>query len=83
MEKNEFDRILVEKTEELNRVIDKYLPREEGPQRIVAEAMNYSVRAGGKRLRPMLMQEAFLLCGGKQEDRLFLRSEERRVGKEC
>ena len=72
MEKNEFDRILVEKTEELNRVIDKYLPREEGPQRIVAEAMNYSVRAGGKRLRPMLMQEAFLLCGGKQEDRLFL-----------
>ena len=35
MEKNEFDRILVEKTEELNRVIDKYLPREEGPQRIV------------------------------------------------
>ncbi len=72
MEKNEFDRILVEKTEGLNRVIDKYLPREEGPQQIVVEAMNYSVRAGGKRLRPMLMQEAFLLCGGKQEDRLFL-----------
>lgn len=72
MEKNEFDRLLEEKTGELNRIIERYLPREEGPQRIVEEAMNYSVRAGGKRLRPMLMLETFLLCGGKQEDRLFL-----------
>lgn len=29
------------------------------------EAMNYSVLAGGKRLRPMLMQETYLLFGGE------------------
>lgn len=72
MEKSEFSRILKEKTGDLNKVIESFLPREEGPQRIVAEAMNYSVRAGGKRLRPMLMQETFLLCGGREEDRPFL-----------
>ncbi len=46
-------------------IIRKYLPTEEGPHRTVLEAMNYSVLAGGKRLRPMLMQETFQLFGGK------------------
>ena len=46
-------------------VLKKYLPAEEGYQRTVLEAMNYSTLAGGKRLRPMLMQESFRLFGGK------------------
>ena len=29
--------------------------------------MNYSVLAGGKRLRPMLMQETYRLFGGRSE----------------
>lgn len=68
MERNEFNRLLQEKTEALNRVIERFLPAEEGPQRRVLEAMNYSVRAGGKRLRPLLLWETFLLCGGRKED---------------
>ena len=57
----------IEKKERLvviEEIIKKYLPKEEGYQRIVMEAMNYSVEAGGKRLRPMLMQEAYRLFGG-------------------
>ena len=60
--------------EELNKkasgcedILKKYLPAEEGYQKTVLEAMNYSVLAGGKRLRPMLMQESFRLFGGKDD----------------
>ena len=50
---------------QIDEVVKKYLPPEEGFQRTVIEAMNYSVLAGGKRLRPMLMQETYRLFGGK------------------
>ena len=36
-------------------------------QKTVIEAMNYSVRVGGKRLRPMLMQETYRLFGGEEK----------------
>ncbi len=48
-------------------VITKFLPEEEGFQKTVIEAMNYSFLAGGKRLRPMLMLETFRLFGGDSE----------------
>ncbi len=35
---------------------------------IVIEAMNYSVFAGGKRIRPVIMMEFSSVCGGKEED---------------
>lgn len=54
-----------QKAEIIDEIIKKYLPPEEGPQKLVMEAMNYSVLAGGKRLRPMLMQETYRLFGGK------------------
>lgn len=50
---------------EIDAVLAAYLPKEEGQQRLVIEAMNYSVNAGGKRLRPMLMWETYRLFGGK------------------
>ena len=56
---------LMARVETIEPIIRKYLPTEEGPHRTVLEAMNYSVLAGGKRLRPMLMQETFQLFGGK------------------
>lgn len=52
---------------EIDGIIEKYLPKEEGFQKTVLEAMNYSVLAGGKRLRPMLMQETYRLFGGKSD----------------
>ena len=51
-------------TQEVQEIIEKYLPKEEGFQKTVLEAMNYSVRAGGKRLRPMLMLETYRMFGG-------------------
>lgn len=55
---------ITKRVEQINRIIERYLPKEEGYQRTIFEAMNYSVRAGGKRLRPMLMQETYRMFGG-------------------
>lgn len=60
-----FEKQMEEKTAEIEKMIEKYLPAEEGYQKTVLEAMNYSIHAGGKRLRPMLMQETYRLFGGK------------------
>ena len=51
-------------TEETEAVIRKYLPPEDGYQKTVTEAMNYSVKAGGKRLRPLFMREVYRLFAG-------------------
>ena len=59
-----FDMEMKEHLAEVTEILEKYLPREEGFQKTVLEAMNYSIRAGGKRLRPMLMQETYRLFGG-------------------
>lgn len=59
-----FKEELQKKTREIEELLGRYLPREEGFQKIVLEAMNYSVTAGGKRLRPMLMQETYRMFGG-------------------
>lgn len=55
---------LANKVTEIEEIIKQYLPTEEGDQKLVLEAMNYSVLAGGKRLRPMLMLEAYRMYGG-------------------
>ena len=60
----EFDNEIYTRINYINEVIDKYLPAEEGMQITVIEAMNYSVLAGGKRLRPMILLEIFKMCGG-------------------
>ena len=50
-----FKETLAEKTVHAEDVLTKYLPEEKGYQKKVIESMNYSVLAGGKRLRPILM----------------------------
>lgn len=55
------------RTEEIESIISKFLPKEEGYQKTVIEAMNYSLLAGGKRVRPMLMLETFRLFGGDEQ----------------
>lgn len=54
-----------EKVIAIEAILKKYLPAQEGYQKVIMEAMEYSVLAGGKRLRPMLMQETFRLFGGE------------------
>nr|WP_072525704.1 farnesyl diphosphate synthase [Clostridium sp. Marseille-P3244] len=48
----------------IEEVLRRFLPKQEGQQKIIMEAMEYSLMAGGKRLRPMLMLESFHLFGG-------------------
>ncbi len=50
---------------ETEKIIYKFLPEVYGMQRTIFDAMKYSVMAGGKRLRPVLMNETFKLFGGK------------------
>ena len=40
-----------------------FLPEQDGPAARVTEAMRYSLLAGGKRLRPMLVLAFCALCG--------------------
>lgn len=56
--------LLGQYTEEVEEILWQYLPQENGPQKTILEAMNYSMRAGGKRLRPLLMRETYRLFGG-------------------
>lgn len=59
------------KVEDINRVIREYLPKEEGMQHRVIEAANYSVEAGGKRVRPLIMLETYKLFGGDNESEVY------------
>ena len=62
-----FKEELSAKASHINTLIADYLPAEEGFQKVIFEAMNYSVEAGGKRLRPMLMEETYRMFGGQGE----------------
>ena len=55
---------LTQAVKEAEEIVYSYLPAEEGHQKTIFEAMNYSVKAGGKRLRPLLMREVYRLFGG-------------------
>lgn len=62
-----FNEELATKTKLIEDIILKYLPKEDGYQKTVIEAMNYSILAGGKRLRPILMYETYKMFGGRSQ----------------
>ena len=51
---------------EVERILQNYLPAIDGMQKTVLEAMTYSVMAGGKRLRPIMMLESYRVFGGSE-----------------
>lgn len=59
-----FSEELRERTGQAEEIVYRWLPRQMGRQQTIVEAMNYSVTAGGKKLRPLLMQETFRMFGG-------------------
>ncbi len=63
----DFKKEFEQRKEEINEILNKYLPRKEGLQRTVIDAMHYSVLSGGKRIRAILMLESYRLFGGKGE----------------
>lgn len=58
---------LKEKTQDIEKGFRPYMPKPEGYQKTVLEAMNYSLMAGGKRLRPLFMYEMYQMLGGEDE----------------
>lgn len=67
MDTREFESRLKEDTERAEAVLARFLPKETGCQAGLMEAMNYSLTAGGKRLRPILMWETYRMCGGGRD----------------
>lgn len=65
----EFQTVLDTKTDRVNRLLESFLPKEEGCQKTIFEAVNYSILAGGKRLRPLFMEACFLLFSEGDPDR--------------
>ena len=51
----------------IEEVLKNYLPKTPSYQKTIYDAMEYSVMAGGKRLRPMMMHQSYIMFGGKDE----------------
>ena len=58
---------LLVRAESAEDVVCRFLPDVEGHQGLIFDAMEYSVTAGGKRLRPILMNETYIMFGGKSD----------------
>lgn len=54
------------KSEEIEKIIYKYLPEESIHSIVVIDAMNYAIKAGGKRIRPLLMNLTYKMFGGNE-----------------
>ena len=62
-----FKEELEQRTQSVWEIVEGYLPKEEGLSNNLAKAMNYSMRAGGKRLRPVFMAAMYEMLGGSSE----------------
>lgn len=54
--------------DKINLWLKNYMQHTPGMQEIIYEAMEYSLFAGGKRLRPVLMLETAKMCGGDENE---------------
>lgn len=59
---------LLSRTRRTEEIVCRFLPEEKGWQKTVLSAMNYTMKAGGKRLRPLLMDETYRMYGGQDRD---------------
>ncbi|MBQ9594025.1 MAG: polyprenyl synthetase family protein, partial [Lachnospiraceae bacterium] len=58
------------KVSQVEEILRRFLPSDVTQQRVIAEAMEYALMGGGKRLRPIFMAEVYELFGGTQEDEI-------------
>lgn len=58
--------------QDIEASLEKHLPKPEGEQAVVAEAMRYAALGGGKRLRPFLVIETARMLGGGAEQALIV-----------
>ena len=65
-------KVLQDHVDEINELLEDYLPPEDSHNQELAEAVAYAVQSGGKRLRPMLMLETFrMFAGGREEPEIL------------
>lgn len=62
-----FDEKMKTETNEIEVVLKKYMPKEVSYQKTVIDAMDYTMSAGGKRIRPLLMKKVYELFGGTED----------------
>ena len=62
--KTDFAEMQKQKVRQIENILQEYLPKQKGCQKLIMEAMGYSLMAGGKKLRPMLMKETYELFNG-------------------
>lgn len=60
-----YTEILQQHCDAFERALPDYMPKTGGLQTVVAEAMAYACKDGGKRIRPVLTLEFCRLCGGE------------------
>lgn len=65
MDAETFAREQETKLQEIEEILRNALPQNVSYQRTIQDAMEYSLMAGGKRIRPMLLREAYQLFGGQ------------------
>lgn len=68
LEDDLFQKKMQEKATEIEAILKDFLPKEMTEQKTIFQAMEYSLMAGGKRLRPMLLQESYILFGGEEKE---------------
>ena len=68
LENDVFQEQMKEKVAKIERMLKEALPMEQSQQKIIFDAMEYSVMGGGKRLRPMLLKESYDLFSGEEEE---------------
>lgn len=56
----------------IDKSLDAILPSGKKEPRIIHKAMRYTVLAGGKRIRPILVMEASRACGGRLKDAVMI-----------
>ncbi len=61
----DFETNMKQRVDTIEAVIREYMPKNPTFQKTVVEAMDYTMSAGGKRIRPLLMESTFELFGGK------------------
>ena len=59
-----YEKRLKQETGDVDNLLLKYLPKKDGLQKRIIDSVEYSLMAGGKRIRPIIMKETFLECGG-------------------
>lgn len=69
--KEQFQTEQKQRTEQVVEILNTFLPKQITLQKTIAEAMEYSLMAGGKRLRPMLLLESYRRFGGNNEKEVY------------